>query len=158
MITDLRGGVSPPQVWQLVRGDDTQVVGKSYHDVLAVKIGYDVLGAVANESKFTLRQGCTEFLRIETEDKLRGYPCRTVRLVTQRRPWSARPLNHEAALDHTSKCKLEKMPRLIRSYIGGLRYSLLLDESQDVSDTKQLWISVHLLSSETNCTSNMFSD
>ncbi|KAL1468256.1 hypothetical protein MTO96_025564 [Rhipicephalus appendiculatus] len=40
--------------WQIVRGDDTQVVSDHYLDVLAVKLGYDALGAEANESKFTL--------------------------------------------------------------------------------------------------------
>lgn len=40
----------PPDVWQLVRGDDTQVVGRSYHDVLGIKLGCDALGTVANES------------------------------------------------------------------------------------------------------------
>ncbi|KAL1479032.1 hypothetical protein MTO96_052189 [Rhipicephalus appendiculatus] len=31
--------------WQIVRGDDTQVVSDYYLDVLAVKLGYDALGA-----------------------------------------------------------------------------------------------------------------
>lgn len=50
LIYDVRGGQAPPKIWQLVRGDDTQVVGASYHDVLAIKLGHDALGAVANES------------------------------------------------------------------------------------------------------------
>nr|WAK77248.1 MAG: RNA-dependent RNA polymerase [Totiviridae sp.] len=103
MIDEMRHPDHPPQVWQLVRGDDTQVTGRSYHDVLAIKIGYDAMGAIANESKFTLRQGRTEFLRIETEDRLRGYPCRTIPMMTQRRPWNARPVVQEAGLEHVLK-------------------------------------------------------
>lgn len=83
-----------------MRGDDTQVVDASYHNVLRIKLGYDALAAKANESKFTLRRGRTEFLRVETEDKLRGYQCRTVPLMTQRRLWSARPMCNEAGLNH----------------------------------------------------------
>nr|WAK77681.1 MAG: RNA-dependent RNA polymerase [Totiviridae sp.] len=103
MINDIRNPDRPARVWQLVRGDDTQVTGESYHDVLAIKIGYDAMGAIANESKFTLRQGRTEFLRIETGDRLRGYPCRTIPLLTQRRPWNARPVVQEAGLEHVLK-------------------------------------------------------
>ncbi|KAH7933712.1 hypothetical protein HPB49_015983 [Dermacentor silvarum] len=55
--------------WQIVRGDDTQVVPDSYVDVLGVKVGHDVLGAEVNEIKFTLRPGRTEFLRVETSDR-----------------------------------------------------------------------------------------
>lgn len=102
LIFDVRGGRSVPKIWQLVRGDDTQVVGASYHDVLGVKLGYDALGAIANESKFTLRRGRTEFLRIETQDRLRGYPCRTIPLMVQRRPWNARPVRPEAGLAHVT--------------------------------------------------------
>nr|WAK77674.1 MAG: RNA-dependent RNA polymerase [Totiviridae sp.] len=103
MISEIRDPDDPASVWQLVRGDDTQVTGASYHDVLGIKIGYDAMGAIANESKFTLRKGRTEFLRIETEDRLRGYPCRTVPLLTQRRPWNARPVMQEAGLEHVLK-------------------------------------------------------
>lgn len=67
---------SPPcKFWQLVTGDNTLAVGPSYHDVLGKKLGYDALGAIANESKFTLRRRCTEFLHIGTEDRLSGHPC-----------------------------------------------------------------------------------
>nr|WAK77608.1 MAG: RNA-dependent RNA polymerase [Totiviridae sp.] len=103
MIGEMRDPDDPASVWQLVRGDDTQVTGVSYHDVLGIKIGYDAMGAVANESKFTLRRGRTEFLRIETEDRLRGYPCRSIPLLTQRRPWNARPVMQEAGLEHVLK-------------------------------------------------------
>nr|WAK77292.1 MAG: RNA-dependent RNA polymerase [Totiviridae sp.] len=103
MIDEMRHPDNPPRVWQLVRGDDTQVTSPSFHDVLAIKIGYDAMGAIANESKFTLRQGRTEFLRIETEDRLRGYPCRTIPMMTQRRPWNARPVVQEAGLEHVLK-------------------------------------------------------
>lgn len=58
---------------------------------------------MANESKFTLRRGGTEFLRIQTEHRLRGYPCRTIPLIVQQRPWNARPVKVEAALDHVAK-------------------------------------------------------
>lgn len=40
---------------QLVQGNNTQVIGTSYLDVLAVKVGCDAMGAVANETQFTLR-------------------------------------------------------------------------------------------------------
>nr|WAK77658.1 MAG: RNA-dependent RNA polymerase [Totiviridae sp.] len=89
--------------WQIVRGDDTQVVSDSYLDVLAVKLGYDLLGAEANESKFTLRPGRTEFLRVETSDRARAYPCRTVPLLFQRRPWSTRPPTGDASLTRITK-------------------------------------------------------
>ncbi|KAH9384951.1 hypothetical protein HPB48_026982 [Haemaphysalis longicornis] len=39
LIYDVRAGQVQPKVWQLVCGDDTQVVGASYHDVLAIKLG-----------------------------------------------------------------------------------------------------------------------
>lgn len=86
-----------------VRGDDTQVVSDNYHDVLGIKLAYDALGAEANESKFTLRRGRSEFLRIETSDRARGYPCRTVPLVVQRRPWNARPIGPESVVSHVAK-------------------------------------------------------
>lgn len=86
-----------------VRGDDTQVVSDNYHDVLGIKIAYDALGAEANESKFTLRRGRSEFLRIEMSDRARGYPCRTIPLVVQRRPWNARPIGPEAVVSHVAK-------------------------------------------------------
>lgn len=95
--SDLRGLDRDIQTWQIVRGDDTQVVSRYYLDVLAVKIGYDALGAEANESKFTLRRGRTEFLRVETGDVSRCYPCRTVPLVNQRKPWSGRPDSDDAS-------------------------------------------------------------
>ncbi|KAL1481243.1 hypothetical protein MTO96_034575 [Rhipicephalus appendiculatus] len=38
--------------WQIVQGDDTQVVSHHYLDVLAVKLGYDALGAEANENVY----------------------------------------------------------------------------------------------------------
>nr|WAK77286.1 MAG: RNA-dependent RNA polymerase [Totiviridae sp.] len=111
----VRGSREPCDVWQVVRGDDTQVVGQSYHDVLVIKVGYDALGAKANESKFTLRRGRTEFLRVETEDRLRGYPCRSIPLVTQRRPWNARPVRHEAGLEHVLKTLATLRRRLPRT-------------------------------------------
>ncbi|KAL1479036.1 hypothetical protein MTO96_052193 [Rhipicephalus appendiculatus] len=40
--------------WQIVRGDDMQVVSGYYLDVLAVKLGYDALGAEANEGRIPL--------------------------------------------------------------------------------------------------------
>nr|AUX13136.1 polymerase [Lonestar tick totivirus] len=86
-----------------VRGDDTQVLSQNYHDVLGIKIAYDALGAEANESKFTLRRGRSEFLRIETSDRARGYPCRTVPLAVQRCPWNARPAGPEAIVSHVAK-------------------------------------------------------
>lgn len=73
--------------WQLVCGDDTQVIGQSYHDVLAVEIGYDATRAVANKSSsLRVRRGRTRFLRIETRDHLRGYPRQAIPLTTQGRP------------------------------------------------------------------------
>nr|UYL95644.1 MAG: RNA-dependent RNA polymerase [Kashgar Totiv tick virus 1] len=89
--------------WQIVRGDDTQVVSEKYLDVLAVKIGYDALGAEANESKFTLRQGRTEFLRVETGAVSRCYPCRTVPLINQQKPWSGRPDSDDASAARVMK-------------------------------------------------------
>lgn len=94
---NLRGPGAKLDTWQIVRGDDTQVISRSYFDVLAVKIGYDALGAEANESKFTLRRGRTEFLRVETGNVARCYPCRTVPLVNQRKPWSGRPDSDDAS-------------------------------------------------------------
>nr|WAK77278.1 MAG: RNA-dependent RNA polymerase [Totiviridae sp.] len=91
------------ETWQIVRGDDTQVVSDHYLDVLAVKLGYDALGAEANESKFTLRRGRTEFLRVETGDRSRAYPCRTVPLLEQRKPWTARPPSGDASLVRIDK-------------------------------------------------------
>nr|UUT42649.1 MAG: RNA-dependent RNA polymerase [Totiviridae sp.] len=93
----------PMETWQIVRGDDTQVVSDHYLDVLAVKLGYDALGAEANESKFTLRQGRTEFLRVETGDRARAYPCRTIPLLGQRKPWSARSPSADASLTRIDK-------------------------------------------------------
>lgn len=93
----------PVDTWQIVRGDDTQVVSDYYLDVLAVKVGYDALGAEANESKFTLRRGRTEFLRVETSDRARAYPCRTIPLLEQRKPWSARPPSGDASLVRVDK-------------------------------------------------------
>nr|WAK77561.1 MAG: RNA-dependent RNA polymerase [Totiviridae sp.] len=93
----------PIHTWQIVRGDDTQVVSDHYLDVLAVKIGYDALGAEANESKFTLRRGRTEFLRVETGDRARCYPCRTVPLLGQRKPWSARPAAADSGVHRVDK-------------------------------------------------------
>nr|WAK77387.1 MAG: RNA-dependent RNA polymerase [Totiviridae sp.] len=93
----------PIETWQIVRGDDTQVVSDYYLDVLAVKIGYDALGAEANESKFTLRRGRTEFLRVETGDRARCYPCRTLPLLGQRKPWSARPAAADSGVHRVDK-------------------------------------------------------
>lgn len=90
MVGRFRPFTRPVDTWQLVRGDDTQVVSPHYLDVLGVKIGYDAMGAEANESKFTLRRGRTEFLRVETGHFSMCYPCRTIPLVNQRKPWSAR--------------------------------------------------------------------
>lgn len=91
MVSRFRGFSRPVETWQQVRGDDTQVVSPFYLDVLGVKIGYDALGAEANESKFTLRRGRTEFLRVETGQFSMCYPCRTIPLVNQRKPWNVRP-------------------------------------------------------------------
>lgn len=93
----LRGTGPKVTTWQIVRGDDTQVVSERFLDVLSIKIGYDALGAEANESKFTLRRGRTEFLRVETGQVARCYPCRTVPLVNQRKPWSGRPDSDDAS-------------------------------------------------------------
>ncbi|KAH6925306.1 hypothetical protein HPB50_003397 [Hyalomma asiaticum] len=62
----LRGADREERTWQIVRGDDTQVISEKYLDVLAIKIGYDALSAEGNESNFTLRRGRTGFLRVET--------------------------------------------------------------------------------------------
>ncbi|KAL1445993.1 hypothetical protein MTO96_044722 [Rhipicephalus appendiculatus] len=83
--------------WQIVRGDNTHVVSDHYLDVLAVKLGYDALGAEANESKFTVRQGRTDFLRVEIGDRARAP------LLEQRKPWSARPPSADASLIHVDK-------------------------------------------------------
>lgn len=91
MVSRFRSFSRPVETWQQVRGDDTQVVSPFYLDVLGVKIGYDALGAEANESKFTLRRGRTEFLRVETGRFSMCYPCRTVPLINQRKPWNVRP-------------------------------------------------------------------
>lgn len=42
-------------------------------------------------------------MRIATEDRVRGYPCRTISLIVQRRPWNARPVKAEAGLDHVAR-------------------------------------------------------
>ncbi|KAH7965387.1 hypothetical protein HPB49_007037 [Dermacentor silvarum] len=98
-----RGHNRKLDTWQIVRGDDTQVVSDSYLDVLVVKLGYDVLGAEANDSKFTLRPGRTKFLRVKTSDRTRAYPCRTIPLLFQRRPWSTRPPTGDASLTRITK-------------------------------------------------------
>nr|WAK77261.1 MAG: RNA-dependent RNA polymerase [Totiviridae sp.] len=103
IVGEFRSCASAVRTCIYVRGDDTQVLSSNYHDVLGVKLCYDALGAEANESKFSLRQGRSEFLRIEVSDRARGYPCRTVPLVTQRRPWNARPVGPEAVVGHVSK-------------------------------------------------------
>lgn len=93
-----------------MRGDDTHVVSDSYLDILAVKFGYDVLDAEANESKYTLRPGRTEFLHVETSDC--AYPCRTIPLLFQCRPWSTRPPTGDASLTRITKVGSELARRL----------------------------------------------
>lgn len=67
-----------------ITGDDTKVVTPHYLDALGIKLLYDALRAIANESKFGLYRSWVEFLRIEISDRARGYPMRSVPGLTQR--------------------------------------------------------------------------
>lgn len=68
--------------------------------MLAINIGYNALGPIANDSKFTLC--CEQFLRVELTDWLSGYSC-ALPLQYQHRSWYARPVMHEAGLEHVLK-------------------------------------------------------
>lgn len=92
-----------------IRGDDTKVVTPHYLDALGVKRLYDVLGAIANESKFGLYRSRVEFLRIEMSDRARGYPMRPVPGLVQCRPWNSTPWQDEAVL-----CGLVKTCSVLR--------------------------------------------
>lgn len=57
-----------------IRGDDTKLVAPTFHAVLGAKTGYDLLGAEANELKFGFYRKRVESLRLETSERVRGYP------------------------------------------------------------------------------------
>ncbi|KAH6920749.1 hypothetical protein HPB50_018525 [Hyalomma asiaticum] len=63
-------GEMPWAIANHLRGIDREVRTKPSLKIsrfLAIKLGYDALGAEANKSKFTLRRGRIEFLRVETD-------------------------------------------------------------------------------------------
>jgi hypothetical protein len=83
-----------------VRGDDTQISTPTYAQCLLYKIGYDALGAKGAESKFGIHSRQSEFLRTWfNQDGCRGYLCRAIPALTQRKPWSSIPWSDEAVMN-----------------------------------------------------------
>lgn len=114
-----------------IGGDDTKLVTLSYLDALCIKILYDALGAIANETKFSPYKRRVEFLCIETSDHARGYPARSVPGLVQRQPSNACPWWDEGTL-----CGLVKMCATLR------RRSPCPDAVDQISDhLQQRWFS-----------------
>lgn len=77
-----------------VRGDDTYIIGPSPHVLYLIRLGYQSLGAIGNNAKFSIRQSTVEFLRNEIGPKGQyGWPNRAIASITQRKPWASEEYN-----------------------------------------------------------------
>jgi hypothetical protein len=84
---------------KFIRGDDSSNYSKTWVAAAALKLGYDVVGAIGGVGKFAIRRRETEFLRVWYQRSgLVGYPSRSAVGVVQRKPWSNTPYEPAAVL------------------------------------------------------------
>jgi hypothetical protein len=86
-----------------IKGDDTALVCSTATECLVIRYCYMAVNAVGLDSKFGISQGHFEFLRKEIGTAgVRGWPCRAIAAVTQRKPWLAQPMSPTALVETTA--------------------------------------------------------
>jgi len=86
-----------------IKGDDTALVCSTATECLIVRYCYMAVNAVGLDSKFGISQGHYEFLRKEIGVRgVRGWPCRAIAAITQRKPWLAQPMSPTALVETTA--------------------------------------------------------
>lgn len=112
-----------------VRGDDSQTITYNYLRALCQRISYELIGAKGNEKKFGIYKGRSEFLRLECSNgKYRGYACRSVPNIMQRKPWNALPWADEGAMAGVLSAlgTISRRASLSSDIVNALRVHLVL--------------------------------
>jgi len=84
-------GVPTREVERFIRGDDSAIYTPNWGVAAGIKVGYDTVGVLAGEGKFSLQLHGMEFLRVWYSERCTGYPLRALPGLTQRKPWSSQP-------------------------------------------------------------------
>jgi len=91
-------GIPTDQIVRFIRGDDSAIFVPNWATGAAMNLAYDAIGAKAGAGKFSLQDKQMEFLRVWFDTRCRGYPCRAIPGLTQRKPWSSNPWSEDMVL------------------------------------------------------------
>lgn len=91
-------GIPTCDIERFIRGDDSAIFVDNWPIGAAVNAGYDAIGAKAGAGKFSLQCGKMEFLRVWFDTRCRGYACRSIPGLTQRKPWSSNPWSEDMVM------------------------------------------------------------
>lgn len=82
-----------------VKGDDTYILARKPVELYIFRLAYQSINAIGLDSKFGISQGICEFLRNEISTTgVRGWACRSIPSITQRKPWNPNPWSPSAAV------------------------------------------------------------
>lgn len=109
-------------IW--VRGDDAKILSYSVAVLAMFRLVLAALNAVGSNSKFGISPGHVEFLRNNiTKNTQRGWVCRTIPGMVQRKPWNSEPwkpagdtetlFNRIAAIRRRSGQEVKQLERLV---------------------------------------------
>lgn len=129
-------GIDTDQIERYIRGDDSAVFVPNWPTGAAMNVAYDGMGVKGGVGKFSLQIGKMEFLRVWFDTRCRGYPCRSVPGLTQRKPWSSDPWTEDMVL----RALYEGLRTTKRRLNGDFSH---LDDAWDV--LKRVWCRNHNL-------------
>lgn len=107
------------------QGDDAQIFAKNASVLVLFRLVLAGINAVGHNSKFGISKGHVEFLRNHlTKQQQRGWSCRTIPSIIQRKPWNSEPwkpagdtetlFSRLGALERRCGFKLPKLESIIK--------------------------------------------
>jgi hypothetical protein len=99
VVMDIVEGVNPVDMIE-VRGDDSNLVHSNWYKLVAIRLRLASYNIEGSDSKFSIHQQKTEFLRNWYHpDGLFGIPNRVIPGLMQSKPWSNSPWSAEAVVE-----------------------------------------------------------
>jgi hypothetical protein len=93
-----RLGLPVEEIIRWIKGDDSAIFTPNWGEAALVKMTYDAIGVEAGDGKFSIQEHAMEFLRIWYDRQCRGYPCRALPGLMQRKPWTSGPWTPDMSL------------------------------------------------------------
>lgn len=88
-----------PVLLKEIKGDDTGLLTRTACEAYIFRLSYQAINAIGLNSKFGISQNICEFLRNEISTTgVRGWSCRAIPTITQRKPWNPEPWTPSSAV------------------------------------------------------------